>query len=162
MKRRHSAHAVGGIRKKARRAVDQSSNPTPTCATHPVLRRLYPEVLTLRQYLLSRLSSTSKNRHRRISQLGRATPAQGASPDGPDVAVVQLLDSALVCTSAVHAETNSYAQFTHEREKDIKAFTQQRSQGTPGGTFNPGYYMQSEVGHDKHHLLLMLCLYNAC
>ncbi|KAG9196339.1 telomerase reverse transcriptase [Alternaria panax] len=141
MKRKRSAQSGPGIRKKTRRDVDQSS----TNATHPVLRHLYAEVLTLRQYLLSRLPSTSKNRHRKISQLGHATPAQGTSLNHLDIAVVQLLDSALVCTCSVNADTDAYTRSTDDREKDIKTFTQQRSQGTPGGTFNPGYYMQSEV-----------------
>jgi hypothetical protein len=156
MKRKRSAHGSGGVRKKTRRAVDQSS----IKATHPVLRRLYPEVLTLRQYLLSRLPNTSKNRHRKISQLGRATPTQGTSLDRLDIAVVQLLDSALVCGSSVHADTDAHTRFTEEREKDIQAFTQQRSQSTPGGTFNPGYYMQSEVGRDMYHTLPGLRLSN--
>jgi hypothetical protein len=156
MKRKYSAHGCGGVRKKARGAVDQSSLVTTTNADHPVLQRLYSKVLTLRQYLLSRLPNTSKNRHRKISQLGRATPAQDTSTtDHHDTDVVQLLDSALVCTTGVHAETDEHANFTEEREKDIEAFTQQRSQSTPGGTFKPGYYMQSEVGHNAHHELAL-------
>jgi hypothetical protein len=152
MKRKRSAHGSEGVRKKAKGAVDQ---PTAANATHPVLQRLYPEVLPLRQYLLSRLLSTSKNRHRKISQLGRATPAQATdTTDHLDNDVVQLLDSALVCTSEAAADKDGHARFTEEREKDIEAFTQQRSQSTPGGTFKPGYYMQSEVRRNTHQLLL--------
>ncbi|KAH8633592.1 hypothetical protein IG631_12226 [Alternaria alternata] len=141
MKRKGSAQSGGETCKKARRDVDRSF----TNATHPVLQRLYPEVLTLRQYLLSKLPSTSKNRQRKISQLGRTTSAQGISQNHLDTAVVQLLDSTLVCTSSVNADTGAHTCFKEEREKDIRAFTQQRSQSTPGSTFNPGYYMQSEI-----------------
>jgi hypothetical protein len=156
MKRKGSAQSGGETCKKARRDVDRSF----TNATHPVLQRLYPEVLTLRQYLLSKLPSTSKNRQRKISQLGRTTSAQGISQNHLDTAVVQLLDSTLVCTSSVNADTGAHTCFKEEREKDIRAFTQQRSQTTPGSTFNPGYYMQSEVGRGMYHMLPGLRLWN--
>jgi len=156
MKRKRSAHSGVGVRKKAKGANDQSTKATAVNATHPVLQRLYPEVLTLRQYLLSRLPSSSKNRSRKLSQLGHAIPAGGKNTaDDLDNAVVQLLDSALVCTSGVLPEKDKTTRFTEEREKDIEAFTQQRSQSTPGGTFKPGYYRQSEVGHTTHHPLIV-------
>ncbi|KAH6866719.1 hypothetical protein BKA58DRAFT_210337 [Alternaria rosae] len=146
MKRKGSAHGCGGVRKKAKGAGDQSTKAIAVNATHPVLQRLYPEVLTLRQYLLSRLPSSSKNRYRKLSQLGCAIPAGDKSTtDDLDNAVVQLLDSALVCTAGVQPQKDKPTRFTEEREKDIEAFTQQRSQSTPGGTFKPGYYRQSEI-----------------
>ena len=154
MKRKRSTHSCAGGRKKAKGADDQPTKATTVNATHPVLQRLYPEVLTLRQYLLSRLPSSSKNRYRKLSQLGHAIPAGDKNTaDDLDNAVVQLLDSALVCTPGVQLEKDNTTSFSEEREKDIEAFTQQRSQSTPGGTFKPGYYRQSEVGHTTHHPL---------
>lgn len=155
MKRKRSAHSCAGGRKKTKGADDQSTKATTVNATHPVLQRLYPEVLTLRQYLLSRLPSSSKNRYRKLSQLGHAIPAGDKNTADLDNAVVQLLDSALVCNPGVQLEKDKATSFSEEREKDIEAFTQQRSQSTPGGTFKPGYYRQSEVGHTKHHLLIV-------
>jgi telomerase reverse transcriptase len=148
MKRKRSSHGGGGTRKKARQSVDQSANATPSAATHPVLQRLYPQVLTLRHYLLSRLPSASTTRRRRISQLGHAPAAQGTSPTHDlDTDVAQLLDSALVGT-LVNPGVDKPALVDEERDQDVEAFTQQRSQCTPDGTFKPGYFMQTEVGRD--------------
>ncbi|KNG48986.1 telomerase reverse transcriptase [Stemphylium lycopersici] len=158
MKRKRSTRACVGTRKRARSAVDQSPNATPQQQHphhehhhhhhhhhHPVLQRLYPQVSTLRHYLLSRLPSSSKNRHRRISQLGRAAPAPGIGPaQQVDSAVVRLLDTALVGSTA-HGAVEQQSRADQERDRDIIAFTQQRSQGTPGGTFKAGYYLQTEI-----------------
>jgi hypothetical protein len=146
MKRKRSSHGGGGTRKKARHAVDQSANATPSAATHPVLQRLYPQVFTLRHYLLSRLPSSSTTRRRRISQLGPATAAEGTDPTHDlDLDVAQLLDSVLI-GSLVNPEPHKLAHVDEERDQDIEVFTQQRPQCTPGGTFKPGYFMQTEVG----------------
>jgi telomerase reverse transcriptase len=145
MKRKRSSHGGGGTRKKARHAVDQSVNATPS-ATHPVLQRLYPQVFTLRHYLLSRLPSSSTTRRRRISQLGHTNATQDTKPT-PDLDsdVAQLLDSVLVGT-LVDPGADKPAHVDEQRDQDIEAFTQQKSQCTPGGTFKPGYFMQTEVG----------------
>ena len=145
MKRKRSSHGGGGTRKKTRHGVDQSASATPS-ATHPVLQRLYAQVFTLRHYLLSRLPSSSTTRRRRISQLGHATAAEGTNPTHDlDVDVAQLLDSVLIGTQ-VHPGPQHSAHPDEERDQDIEAFTQQRSQSTPGGTFKPGYFMQTVVG----------------
>ena len=146
MKRKRSSHGGGATRKKARHAVDQSSNATPSSATHPVLQRLYPQVFYLRHYLLSRLPSSSTTRRRRISQLGHKTATQDTNPTHDlDSDVAQLLDSVLVGT-LVDPGADKQAHIDEERDQDIEAFTQQRSQCTPSGTFKPGYFMQTEVG----------------
>jgi telomerase reverse transcriptase len=148
MKRKRSSHGGGGIQKKARHFVDQSANATPSAATHPVLQRLYAQVSTLRHYLLSRLPSASTTRRRRISQLGHATAAQDTNPKYDiDIDVAQLLDSALVGT-LVNLRVDKPVLVDEGRDQDIEAFTQQRSHCTPGGTFKPGYFMQTEVGRD--------------
>ncbi|KAI1518837.1 telomerase reverse transcriptase [Pyrenophora tritici-repentis] len=140
MKRKRSDHASVGSRKLPKHA-----SATPPSATHPVLQRLYPQVLTLRCYLLSRLPKSSKSRHRKISQLGRASTAQDPTPIHPlDTDLADLLDSALV-GSLAGAEPEKQAQVNQERDQDIDAFTQQRSQGTPGGTYKPGHHKQSEI-----------------
>lgn len=148
MKRKRSTHACVGSRKKPKHASDQSLSATPPSTTHPVLQRLYPQVLTLRHHLLSRLPASSKSRHRKISQLGHAATPQDPNPTHAlDTDLAELLDSALV-GSLASAEPDTQAQLNQERDQDIETFTQQRSQGTPGDTFKPGYHRQSEVGCD--------------
>lgn len=145
MKRKHGAPTGGRPCKKARRTVDQSAPATPSAVEHPVLRRLYPQVLTLRQYLLVQLPRSSKNRRRKLDQIGRPTAAHNAtSPLEVDVEVGRLLDSALVTTLAA-SDGGLLEHETKQREQEIQSFTQQRSPGTAGGTFKPGYLLQSEV-----------------
>jgi telomerase reverse transcriptase len=147
MKRKPNPHTDAGPSKKAKRAAEPAAAASTSYGPdHPVLRRLYPKVTTLRHYLLSRLPKSSKNRRRRLSQLGLATPAQNdASTRDVDAQLGQLLDSALIgCFSP--AEPNNLAQEVKERNRDIENFTQQRSQNTSGATYKPGYFLQSEVG----------------
>ena len=167
MKRKRSSHVSGGSRKKARRAVepaDQSATATPSGPDHPVLRRLYPQVLTLRHHLLSKLPKSSKNRRRRISQLGLTSPAQDdAATCDVDTALGHLLDLTLVGCLPDTA-SNTQEQVAKELDREIERFTQQRSQIVSGGTFRPGYFMQSEVGlvtqsqlHNIAHGILSRC-----
>lgn len=130
-------------------ALDQSTNATPSPHPHhihnphphPVLQRLYPQLSTLRHYLLARLPGSSKNRHRRIAQLGGTPPVppHDTSPvQHVDIALAHLLDSALVGTSP-------HALAADHRHQDLQTFTQQRSQNTPANTFGPGYQRQSDI-----------------
>ncbi|KAF2831905.1 hypothetical protein CC86DRAFT_82738 [Ophiobolus disseminans] len=147
MKRKTACHAGGGPRKKTRLAnrSSQSDTATPSGPDHPVLRRFYPGVVTLRHYLLSKLPNSSKNRRRRISQLGYATPAQKDAATGDvDVDLGQLLDSTLVGYSP-YTIPNTQEQAEKECSREIERFTQQRSQTVSGGTFKPGYFLQCEV-----------------
>jgi hypothetical protein len=151
MKRKRSAHMSGGSRKKARPA-------TPSGPDHPVLQRLYPQVLTLRHYLSSQLPKSSKNRRRRISQLGLTTPVvQDHAPTREiDIELGQLLDSTLVGCS-LHIDSTNQEQESRERNREIESFTQQRSQNNTGGTFKPGYFLQSEVGQVTQNTVSQSC-----
>jgi telomerase reverse transcriptase len=81
-----------------------------------------------------------------LSQLGLAAPAQDdASAHDVDIQLGQLLDTALIGCFPT-AEPKNAAREVKERNRDIENFTQQRSQNTSGGTFKPGYFLQSEVG----------------
>jgi hypothetical protein len=113
----------------------------------PVLQRFYPRLLTLRHYLLSVLPKSSKNRRRKLAQLGRPIAAKGAtSTCHPDIELGQLLDSTVVGEHNT-AKIDNEEQLTRERNKDIETFTQQLSPAITGGTFKPGYFLQSEVGY---------------
>jgi telomerase reverse transcriptase len=148
MKRKSGSHAGGGPRKRARRAdhVDQSGTATPSGPDHPVLRRLYPQVVTLRHYLLSRLPKSSKNRRRRISQLVEPARNPGSACDDDDLGIAQLLDSTLVGISFDAKRSSTQEQVARERKREIEHFTQQRSQSISGGTSKSGYLLQCEVG----------------
>lgn len=159
MKRQRSSHGSGGPRKKPRRPVrtlDQSALATTPGTDHPVLQRLYPKVLTLRHYLLAQLPTSSRGRRRRISQLGLSTVAENStSTRHVDTELGQLLDSALVGLFP-GSSTESEEQVTRERRHDIDLFTQQRLQGATGGTFQPGYRLQSEVCCDTNRASKLL------
>jgi hypothetical protein len=109
-----------------------------------VLQRLYPEVLTLRHYLLSRLLSLAKNRKRRILQLGLSgdIPTQNK---GSDHELGQLLDTTVVGVPPKAAPANP-DDFAKTRDREIESFSQQLSNCSTGSTFKPGYFQQSEVG----------------
>jgi hypothetical protein len=147
MKRKRGS-ADGSSRKRARSAVrpaGQSAAATPAAEDHPVLRRLYPQIVTLRHHLVSQLPVSSKSRRRRISQLGQPAPAQDETAADVDHELGLLLDAALVGSSP-HVKVVNETYTANERQVDIESFTQQRSQSGTGGTFRPGYFLQSEVG----------------
>jgi telomerase reverse transcriptase len=155
MKRKPATHASGGPRKKARR--NEPALASPPDPDHPVLRRLYPQVLTLRHHILSRLPKSSKGRQRCIAQLGLTTSAHDdASTRDLDVQLGQLLDSALIgCVP--DAEPRNIQHEAKERDRELESFTQQRSQSNSGGTFKSGYFLQSEVGQVAHGTVLQPC-----
>ena len=150
MKRKHSAHA--GDRnenpKKPRRAPYQSAAATTASIEHPVLLRLYSEVLTLRHYLLSRFPASSKlkSRRRKLSQLGIEHPGQqDIASRGIDVELGELLDATLVgVPPGVDIEKRKDAE--RVRDRDLDSFTQEVSASiNSAGTFKPGYFLQAEV-----------------
>ena len=114
--------------------------PAPAPVDHPVLRRFYPVLCTLRRHLLSRLPATSRSRRRRLTSLGCQDHAgAGAEAEtNADVELAKLLDSTLV--GLPHHIDPANAK---ERDHDVDCFTQQLSQS---GTYQPGYLLQPEVG----------------
>lgn len=143
MKRKCTSHA-GGIRKKAH-VLNQSATATPAAIEQPVLQRFYPRLLTLRHYLLSVLPKSSRNRRRKLAQLGRPIATKKATATSEsDVGLAQLLDSTVIGEHKA-ANVDDEEQLTRERNKDISTFTQQLSPTGTGGTYKPGYFLQSEV-----------------
>ncbi|KAH7401802.1 hypothetical protein DE146DRAFT_631094 [Phaeosphaeria sp. MPI-PUGE-AT-0046c] len=143
MKRKRTSN-TGAVARKKPKGPPTPAAATPSSPGHPVLQRLYPQVLTLRHHLLSRLHKAAKNRRRRIAQLGLSPPThQDESTRDIDAQVGLLLDATLVGCFP-DAESKSVDQEARERQRDTDTFTQQRSQGTFGATFKPGYFMQSE------------------
>jgi hypothetical protein len=115
----------------------------PAPLDHPVLRRFYPALCTLRHHLLSRLPTASRSRRRRISTLGLQDQGPAGLDVDVDIELARLLDSTLVGISH-HVD----AADTKERDHDVDCFTQQLSQA---GTYQPGYLLQPEVGRLACH-----------
>lgn len=150
MKRKSNSQLAARPQKRLQRPLSHCHQPahatTAAGVEHPVLRRLYPNLFTLRHYLLSQLPRTSKNRRRRILQLGRPIAAHesASTTHALDADLGKLLDTAVIGTFTT-PDTENYEQVTKKRNEDINVFTQQRSQPTAGGTFKPGYFLQAEV-----------------
>ncbi|KAF2810104.1 uncharacterized protein BDZ99DRAFT_304375 [Mytilinidion resinicola] len=117
----------------------QSALATPQSVVHPVLQRLYPQLHTLRQYLLSWLPASSKKRRRRIEQLG-LSPDATASP-GEDAALGLLLDTTLIgLPKADQSEADKDAL-----ARDMESFSQQLPESTLFLSSNPGHFLQPET-----------------
>lgn len=107
--------------------------------SYPLLRKYYADVVTLRQYLASRLK---KKRRRRLQQYG-------SDLSNSDADVSRLLDLTIVGSSApVHLQDESIIV-----EEDITVFTQQLSDSGVPSSLTPGTFKQSEVGLDLHLLI---------
>lgn len=157
-------HAHVGSRppKRPRQAAGQSPTATPSCIQHPVLSRLYPKVVSLRHYLLSRLPASSKNRRRKIAHLGvQQGPDQQdghTAPHGTDAELGKLLDATLIGVVSKHVTDDTAAiDIAKERDQDLKTFSQHLSSSrSTGGTFKQGYFLQKEVSH--YLIICHLCL----
>lgn len=97
--------------------------------SHALLQKYHHQVVTLRQYLASRLS---KKRRKRLQQYGR---------ENGDETVCQLLDTTLVGTFGhIQVDESSFV------EQDLSIFTQQRTQSDSTIALTPGSFKQPEVG----------------
>lgn len=94
----------------------------PVSIKHPTLRLYYTNILTLRDYLLSRLPSNSKTKHRRI-----------VSAD------IDILDKNLVCLAENQKRASDLS-----RSKDFERFSQQVSL-TAGSSTGEGSSSQSDL-----------------
>jgi hypothetical protein len=114
-----------------------------TTISHPLLSLYYSRVITLRDYVVSRLPSSSKTRQRKIASLGTAArgPAIGggvAKCESDELALATLLDSTLV---GVPFDANSD---TTGHLKELETFSQQHS--ASANSTGGAAYSQSEVG----------------
>lgn len=103
---------------------------------HPVLSRYYPRVVTLRQYLLEELPSTSKARRRQVISLGKpkqnkkheaaATSERSTQNDSEtSVDLARFLDSTLVgiekdvSPAVLEARRRELAAFIQSEERSL-------------------------------------------
>ena len=131
MKRKRSTQRVNGVNK--RQKVDIGTKDPPAW---PLLRQYYPQVVTLRQYLASRLAKGSKKRKRELLRYEEA----GDDSKQYDSEVSSLLDNTAVGTFN-HVESACSQDLDH----DITIFTQQVG-STSSTSPTQGALKQSEVG----------------
>lgn len=101
----------GRKRKRHERDASNSDNGVVACdgpVRRDLLRHAYATVLTLREYALLKLPSSSRLRRKKISSLGK-----GNSVSELEAAVSEFLDSTLICDSKAILQTDnaSYAQW---------------------------------------------------
>ena len=118
---------------------NHSSPPVDDSHSHPVLCRYFPKVQTLRQYLLSRFSHSSKSKRRKITTLRCNSRDDDEDADeGDDSKLAKLLDSTLV---GFGDEAGSESRC---RTKDFELFSQQFSP-TAASSLGEGTVSQPEV-----------------
>lgn len=138
MKRKRPNRSNTGARK--RQKTEDTSAPKPSPA---LLQKYYPTVVSLRQYLASRLS---KQRKKRLQQY-----VHGKG----DEVVCKLLDTTLIGTFGhIQVDESSFV------EEDLTIFTQQRTQLDSSIALTPGSFKQPEVGH-SFLILLSSNMFNA-
>ncbi|CAK3842412.1 Telomerase reverse transcriptase [Lecanosticta acicola] len=99
--------------------------------SYPLLGKYYTDVVTLRQYLASRLT---KKRRRRLQQYGRDGDQHA------EAAVSRLLDKTVVgAFQPVNTEESSFV------EDDLSTFTQQLSHSESSILLTPGELKQTEI-----------------
>ncbi|KAI4267754.1 MAG: hypothetical protein LQ337_008202 [Flavoplaca oasis] len=154
-RKRHRPPKVDeGSRKRVCR---DANNSTPIATSHPTLSLYYPQILTLRDYLLSKLPPSSKSRRRKIANIKkgfgpRSTVVQSSnlsheqfsqSSQGghfdEHASLARLLDRHLVCRR----------QLVHQpawqtREQDFQAFSQ-KNNGADESSLLEGHTSQSEI-----------------
>ncbi|KAL8680445.1 MAG: hypothetical protein Q9186_003343 [Xanthomendoza sp. 1 TL-2023] len=155
---------MGGKRKRHRpkkhdetpnkRVCDDSNRTASNDVSHPTLSLYYPQILTLRGYVLNRLPATSKTRRRKLVNLrdldgtkkgpfkaNHESCTQSSQGSGLNVEadLAKLLDKTLVC-----ARPHEPFLAWQAREKEFQAF----SQGNDGGdesSLLEGNTPQSEI-----------------
>ena len=139
--RRGTAGAVDTSRKKRKTTTGEFSELA--LVEHPTLSVFYPQVVTLRSYLLSSVPASSRSRRRKIASAGlQELPVPGTDDGDLDKGKIfaAVLDKTLICTirDAPRIPTES-------REKDFRAFSQQTSSSVRS-TLDEGTSSLSEVG----------------
>ena len=140
-KRKRTGTLVESSSRRVKGRQESISPQVPT--THPTLSLYYPQVLTLRNFLISKLPKAARTRRRKIAHLGRTPPSPSATGHRPlardrsfnidsiagdgshladaDAASSHLLDSVLVCATVNALSGPSQSS----RAQDFDLFSQQ-------------------------------------
>ena len=142
MGKRKRIHSLDQHRKRAK-VETKTVNPV----KHPVLGLYYRNILTLRDYLLSKLPTTSKARRRKIASIlpdtlssHRSDQEIASLPQNGDC-LPRLLDNTVVCT--VHEQP---PRTESSRIKDFEAFSQHLS-ATAGSSTDGSTSLSDLVDH---------------
>jgi telomerase reverse transcriptase len=145
-KRTRPNHAIEGDQKRQKIAGDPSTKDA--VVKQAVLAQFYPQVLSLREYLLSKLPANSKIRRKKILLVGKKPDAGDA-----DRKLSSFLDATLVGVSKCKELP------LEERWKQWTTFSQRPEDSTVSADRSGlGAYSQSEVGI----LLLCFCALECC
>lgn len=127
---------------KKARGSDRTSD-TGKSVSHPLLSRLYPQVQTLRDHVLSRLPASSRLRRKKIASVGLAEQSSGktAMVNATEKDVARLLDTTVVAYSA-HQEA-----LPDDRWEKWNSFSQKGDESyvTLSDGFAGASYSQTEV-----------------
>lgn len=123
--------------------LSKKSDTSESAVRHAVLSCYYPQVYTLREYLLSKLPASSKTRRKKINSVrcvGGLTKVVGENLNG-EAALAHLLDQTLVGILPHEAPSRN------QRLREWESFSQraETSDATNGSSFGEGRCSQSEV-----------------
>ena len=136
MKRKRKIRSRSSQQPDPKKRKTEASTQVSSRVCHPVLSTLYPEVLTLRAYLTSQLSQTSRRRQRTVGQYGKNVNVQNADDDLNKIC--ELLDNILVGVSPKEPDEEHYTI------QDVRALSQQVTAAT-GGSYVVNWSSQTEV-----------------
>ncbi|KAI0890081.1 uncharacterized protein GGS22DRAFT_8107 [Annulohypoxylon maeteangense] len=100
-KRKRPDSVKGGLdarppTKKGKTQPETNQQSVPVQAQHAVLNQFYPHVLTLRNYVLSKLPTTSRLRRKKVAAVGIIKKASDSAPSDVERSLGSLLDGTLV------------------------------------------------------------------
>jgi telomerase reverse transcriptase len=133
-KRTRQNHASDGDQKRQKipNSAQSSGNSKDPVIKQTLLAQYYPQVLTLREYLLQRLPNTSKIRKKKILSIGRDPSEQELS-----AFLDQTLIGASVCTEVSREERwHQWTTFSQRADESASTLINLSS---------PGVFSQSEV-----------------
>ena len=135
-KRKRNKHSIESEQKRQR--ICSNSNGKGPIVKHAVLGQCYPQVFTLREYLLATLPATSKIRRKKVSNIGRSHSLDGEKDYS---ALSHFLDRTLVGvlkSNQISAKERVQQWTSFSQRVDISASTFANLSGT-------GNFSQSEV-----------------
>lgn len=152
-RKRPATPSVPAVAKRRKRGLPSDGQPStvPSTVAHPVLSSFYPQVLTLRQYLLTQLPQASKHRRRKIANYGQLRQDMVRCEEA-----AQLLDSTFVGLGLKPAADPRGGPRVTEREMEV--FSQQLTASTARSEYNlrESRFLQAEVSPIKTGLRVFL------
>lgn len=123
-KRNRPGQGTTSHEKRQKLSGDFQTHANDPVVKHALLAQHYPEVLSLRQYLLSKLPSASKIRRKKIVTIGRHT---GPETSDRDKALAHVLDQTLVGVSKYGGASQEdrwqqWTSFSQKADTSISAF----------------------------------------